>query len=122
MTIGDRIKQLRQKKGLTQEQLAVQIGVERSSIGKYEGKSKVVPSDDVKGRLARFFGVSIDYLIGISDTPYQVSAEMLSADERVLLDIYRQLTVDGRDLLMDQANRLLQTPSLRQDASIQSMG
>lgn len=62
---GDRLRELRRRDGVTQEQLAVALGVERSSIGKYEGKSKVVPSDDVKQRIAQYFNVSMDYLFGM---------------------------------------------------------
>ena len=69
MQFGDRLKTLRKERGITQEQLAVIIGVERSSIGKYEGKSKIVPSDDVKAKIAEYFSVSVDYLLGRTDLP-----------------------------------------------------
>lgn len=60
---SQKLKQLRKKKGITQEQLAKIIGVERSSIGKYEGKGNIMPSRDVLTTLSNFFGVSIDYLL-----------------------------------------------------------
>ena len=60
---SDRLKELRKKHGLTQEQLASIIGVERSSIGKYEGKSRIIPSNDVLNALADYFNVSLDYLL-----------------------------------------------------------
>ena len=65
---GDILKTLRTSKGLTQQELASIIGVDQSSIGKYEGKEHKVPSDDVKERIADYFGVSIDYLMGRTDT------------------------------------------------------
>lgn len=61
---AERLKTLRKERGLTQEQLAEKIRVERSSVGKYEGKGKTIPSDDVKQRIAEFFDVSVDYLLG----------------------------------------------------------
>ena len=64
----ERLKQLRKENGITQEQLAGILGVERSSVGKYEGKSRIIPSDDVKQRMAEYFGVSVDYLLGRTDT------------------------------------------------------
>ena len=64
---AERLKELRKERGLTQEQLAQIIQVERSSVGKYEGKSKIIPSDDVKQRIAEFFDVSVDYLLGRTD-------------------------------------------------------
>ncbi len=63
---SSRLRELRKAKGITQEELAKIIGVERSSIGKYEGKGHVIPSDDVKVKLAEYFGVSVDYLLGRS--------------------------------------------------------
>lgn len=59
-----RLKELRAKHGITQEQLAAIIGVERSSIGKYEGKQSVVPSVEILNKIADYFDVSIDYLLG----------------------------------------------------------
>ena len=60
----DRLKELRKAFGVSQEELASIIGVERSSIGKYESpKSNIMPSYDVLARLADYFGVSIDYLL-----------------------------------------------------------
>lgn len=64
---GERLKLLRKEKGLTQEQLASILQVERSSVGKYEGKTKIIPSDDVKKRIAEYFDVSVDYLLGRTD-------------------------------------------------------
>lgn len=60
---SQKLKLLRKKNGLTQEQLAKAIGVERSSVGKYEGKGNVMPSHDVLAALSSVFGVSIDYLL-----------------------------------------------------------
>ena len=60
----DRLKELRKAYGVSQEELASIIGVERSSIGKYESpKSNIMPSYDVLARLADYFDVSIDYLL-----------------------------------------------------------
>ena len=67
MTLSDRLKALRKAKGLTQEKLAEIIGVERSSIGKYE--TGTMPSIEIITALSEFFSVSIDYLIGKTDNP-----------------------------------------------------
>ena len=69
-----RLKELRSEKKITQEQLASIIGVERSSIGKYEGKTAVIPSADVLKKLADFFNVSVDYLLGRVEEPNIVPA------------------------------------------------
>ena len=59
-----RLKELRKRDRITQIQLAEAIGVERSSIGKYEGNQNVVPSIDVLQSIADYFNVTTDYLLG----------------------------------------------------------
>ena len=69
--IAARLKELRKLHNITQEQLALALAIERSSIGKYESPTKpVTPPPDVLLRIAKYFGVSVDYLMGnISATP-----------------------------------------------------
>ncbi len=69
-SFAERLKELRELRGLTQEQLAAAIGVARATIGGYEAPSKHrEPEFDIVMRLAAFFGVSTDYLLGKSDDP-----------------------------------------------------
>lgn len=65
--IGKRIKELRKQKGLTQMQLADELNVEFSNVSKWElGKND--PSKELIAKMAKLFNVSIEYLLGISDT------------------------------------------------------
>ena len=66
--LKQRLKELRRMHRITQEELATAIGVERSSIGKYEGRHGVVPSLEVLISIADYFSVSTDYLLGRSIT------------------------------------------------------
>jgi len=70
---AERLRLLRKQKNISQEKLAAEIGVERSSIGKYEGNQNITPSDDVKCRIADYFNVSLDYLFGRTDMPNEES-------------------------------------------------
>lgn len=63
-----RLKELRTKRGLTMEQLGNDIGITRASISNYENEQKK-PSLDIVIRLADYFQVSIDYLVGRTDDP-----------------------------------------------------
>lgn len=59
--IGNKIKELREKKGLTQKELAEEIGVAQSTIAMIEsGKNK--GSIETLAKIANYFNVSIDYL------------------------------------------------------------
>ncbi|MCP4131327.1 MAG: helix-turn-helix transcriptional regulator [bacterium] len=62
MTLGDKIKQLRKGKGLSQEKLAQRLDTAKSVIWKYE-KNEAVPSAEVVKRIALEFEVSADYLL-----------------------------------------------------------
>ena len=114
--LRDVLKQLRKSKGITQEELAAAVGVERSSIGKYEGKQKeVLPSYDVLLRIAEYFGVTINYLLDVPEpavtyNPDQVVDMVAKMDESTLLNLYRQLNDKGRADLMRYARYLLSDP------------
>lgn len=62
--IGQKIKQLRTQRRISQITLANTIGVSRSVISSYENEVHMPPYD-VLVRLALLFGVSTDYLLGV---------------------------------------------------------
>ena len=67
MSLGVRLKQVRLQKGLTKSELAKEIGVHYSQIGRYEEKG-ALPSADVLAKIANVLEVSSDYLMnGTSD-------------------------------------------------------
>ena len=76
LTIQERLKDLRVERGLTLEQLADQTGLSKSALGKYE-------TDDFKDispfsivTLAKFYGVSTDYLLGRTETKNHPDTEL----------------------------------------------
>lgn len=70
-TFAERLKALRTERGLTQEELAGAIMMSRSTIAGYEAPSKQrEPDFGLVCRLAAFFEVSVDYLLGHSDEPH----------------------------------------------------
>ena len=64
--LGERIKKLREEKNLKQEELAKILSVSPSTIGMYE-INKREPNNELILRLADFFSVSTDYLLGKSN-------------------------------------------------------
>lgn len=69
MTFGDRLKQLREARGLSQDQLAVAVNIARSSISHIEANSngQRYPRQDKMERIADFLNVSLDYLLCRTD-------------------------------------------------------
>ena len=68
MSFSKKLKELRKRHKITQENLANIIGVERSSIGKYES-STTIPSNETLIKIANYFNVSTDYLLGNKEEP-----------------------------------------------------
>ena len=64
MDFGTRLKNLRKQAGLTQQQLATQLGITKSVVSFYELQERS-PSPDVLVKLAVIFHVSADYLLGL---------------------------------------------------------
>ena len=63
MMLGDKIKELRQKKGLTQEELAARLHVVRQTVSKWE-KNRSVPDADALKDIAEILEVPVSTLLG----------------------------------------------------------
>ena len=63
---AQRLKELRLENNLSQNQLAKQLGISQAAINKWE-KNIIVPTLDSAVLVAKFFGVSVDYLAGLED-------------------------------------------------------
>ena len=89
LTIPERLKDLRVvDKHLTLEQLAEQTGLSRSALGKYESDDYKDISPFAIATLAEFYGVSTDYLMGLTDNKEVPNANVQSLhlnDEMIVL-------------------------------------
>ena len=68
LTIGERLKDLRVERRLTLEQLAAEVGISKSALGKYESDNGKDISPYSILLLADYYGVSCDYLMGRTET------------------------------------------------------
>ncbi|RKL61433.1 XRE family transcriptional regulator [Thermoanaerobacteraceae bacterium SP2] len=64
--LGDNLKQLRQKIGLRQEDVAKMVGVERSTLANWERGAKQ-PGLEILVKLSQLFGVSLNELVGLNN-------------------------------------------------------
>ena len=92
MTIGTRIRELRTVRGLTQKDLGKIVGVSSSMIGMYEINARK-PSFDVLERIADYFSVSTDYLLG------RTEPDLIDDSIRTLTRDIQDLTAKDRKLL-----------------------
>ena len=65
--VSDRIRLLRERRGLTQSELAKQLGITRSSVNAWE-QGISIPSTQYIVELATIFKISTDYLLGVEST------------------------------------------------------
>lgn len=81
MRFKHRIKDLRQSKGWSQQDFASRLGVAQSVIARYESGQKMASSDTLID-IANLFGVSIDYLLGMSNEKFKVDStgKVIEAD------------------------------------------
>lgn len=75
----ERLRELRKGKGFTMEKMADELGISSGSISNYENGQRL-PDIEVAAKIADYFGVSIDYLIGRTDT------KTVKEDERKVCD------------------------------------
>lgn len=68
ITFGERIKEQRQRRRWTMEELAGHVDVAKSSIAGYESENRQPPIDKL-AKFAEVFKVSTDYLLGLTDDP-----------------------------------------------------
>ena len=72
MNIGEKIKELREKNGKTQLDVSKALDVTYQTIYKYE-KGIAVPPADAILKLAEYFNVTTDYLLGRTDIPNELN-------------------------------------------------
>lgn len=60
---GDKLRQLREEKGVTQQQLADALGITKSAISNYECGAREPKENETWTRIASYFSVSVDYLM-----------------------------------------------------------
>lgn len=99
--IGQKIKTLRSQRHLSQKDLGEMLGVSKSVISSYENDVHLPPYDALI-RLSRIFGVSTDYLLGMSENR-SINVDGLSETQiEAMLQIINELkhisSVDSREL------------------------
>ena len=102
MNVGDRIRKARREKGLTQEDLGMLLGLQKSAIAKYENGRIVNIKHNTLIKIVEILGIPLNELI--CNAPEK---EMENIQERVIQDIellsvlkeYYKLSVENRKLV-----------------------
>lgn len=98
----ERLKILRKNKGLTQTQVADAVELGRQAYAYYE-KGERAPSPETLCKLADFFGVSVDELLGRTPQLFD-DARIQKSDEQVLFD---ELTAEEKQMVVGYMKGLI---------------
>ncbi|MCI7180056.1 MAG: helix-turn-helix domain-containing protein [Lachnospiraceae bacterium] len=97
-----RIKSLRKKRGLIQEILAAELGITQQMLSKYEKDISAIKVDILK-KLAKYFNVTTDYLLGLSDVKWDLTGQIRvneTIDEYYdLIEVYKKLDKYDQEMI-----------------------
>ncbi|WP_458407190.1 helix-turn-helix domain-containing protein [Anaerotignum sp.] len=94
----ERLKELRKSRNISQQKLGAYLNYGYTAIANYEsGRNE--PSFDTLMKIAVFFDVTVDYLIGLSDEPMIMNT--ISISETRLLEMYRKLNEENKQIIME---------------------
>lgn len=102
------LRLLRDEKGLSQEKLGAIFDLSQQSIYKYETRG-IEPDIDTLIKMADYFDVSVDYLIGNTDIRHKmesVEPHDLNDEEAELVENFRMLSRENRRLLLSTSAAL----------------
>lgn len=110
MSFSSRLKSLRSSHSISQATLAKILGVTQQAVGKWE-VDKATPDYDTLRNVAKYFQVSVDFLLELTDTPDAspappvASAPPIAPQDRELLRKYHELDQRGRQAVLDTIER-----------------
>jgi transcriptional regulator with XRE-family HTH domain len=123
MELCEILKLLRMERNLTQADVASVLSITPEAYTQYE-KGRRQPNLENLTRLSKFFMVTTDYLLGISDyrnfDDYSITLPLspkLSTDEEQLLNTYRKLSSDLKAEIRGEIKGILRTTQEQQSAT-----
>ena len=102
-----RIKDLREDKKESQQKLAMLLNVSQTMISRYE-LEQAYPDVEMLIKLAQHFGVSVDYLIGVSESKLPYTKSNLSEQEQQMLFLFKRLSKIQREKAVSYIEGMLE--------------
>lgn len=103
------LKKFREKKGVLQSDVAKALGINNSTYAYYE-RGEHSPGPDMLCKLADFFGVTIDELLGRSSSDIFDNARI---EQPEILQLYERMTPEEQNNLVNYARGLISGRELR---------
>lgn len=119
-----RIKQLRQKRGVIQEILAAELGITKQMLSKYERDITLIKVDILK-KIAAYFNVTTDYLLGVSDVKRDIKGQM-KVNETLdayydLVEVYKGLDPYDQEMIWSIIQTVKKTSDKRKRDNTQTV-
>ena len=119
-----RIKQLREKRGLIQEILAAELGITQQMLSKYEKDVTLIKVVILK-KIAAYFNVTTDYLLGVSDVKRDLQRQMKmneTLDEFYdLVEVYKELDSYDKEMIWSIIQTIKKTSEKREKGNGQAV-
>lgn len=117
MGIPERLVEIREANGYTRKKLAEELGRPYATVTKYETGERE-PGHTYIIEIAKKFGVTTDYILGIEKSPAPTEAD--TGDKRLdcIIGNYHQLNEEGKDALADQSEIMIHMPKYKKCDSV----
>lgn len=106
-SFANKLKLLREGKGMTKKDVAIAVGVHPSSIGNLE--KGTIPQADLLYKLSKLFNVSMEYLIDSTLTQEIELTQSIDTQKMTLLNLYDQLDEQDQEEIIGIINLKLMT-------------
>lgn len=114
MTLGERLQFLLAERDLKQNKFAKENHMSATTFNGYV-KGNRQPDYDTLIKIAEYFDVSTDYLLGVTEFPHRLDLP-LTVKEQNFMGVYRNLNQEKQDLLFEQAE-FYQRPRKKEEGS-----
>ena len=106
LIFAERLRDLRKSRSKTQQQMAELLNIRRSTYGEYE-RGVILPPTDKIQTLAKYFNVTVDYLIGKEEMQDDVSKTLNTLLTQ--LKSNKQITFHGKKMNQESRNILIKS-------------
>lgn len=105
MNFAERLKFLRTRRNITQQELATDLGISRTSVAGYESLGKQ-PTFDGLISIAKYFDVTTDYLLGVSDNEFENDSMKYFIDkvDKIFDESREELKIKGEEKYSHYSN------------------
>ncbi len=103
----ERLRELRKERNLSQKMVGEDVGIAQQTLSRYEKNINTVPVD-ILIKLAKYYNVTTDYILGISQTRNSFKKQNAKSRNQEFLKIYKALNMKNKELLWTMAVKMQQ--------------